>query len=350
MNPKIEISLKGFYINNPDSELARWFFLNVDGKDFLTLVSCNYALNPDLLKRTFQAKKVIINLVTHEEAFADPTKYKIIIDYNLTLGAKRIVVKSDQGSLYYRTDITKLTQENDAQVLDLGTYPVYKAKVSFVAPTESHEDYTNIKHPFFGISLENSNFIRPKLLASLEWICNRYKQCAVLIGDSIHRITIRYNEDKDEDAATEKAIALGKTFFQNEHHIFDKFNARCKFSFIYCSEIQLFPEYKVYHTFLENLFVTDVNFKNSVTSFSERYYKKRKSAITQEQWHRLIESSCKYFLEEFAVFACLKNRGMDGMIYPGSFSTLSEIAAGEHPNALEELKNLVVVSLHIKKR
>lgn len=38
------------------------------------------------------------------------------------------------------------------------------------------------------------------------------------------------------------------------------------------------------------------------------------------------------------------------MIYPGSFSTLSEIAQGLHPLAPEELKALTIVSLCVKGR
>lgn len=38
------------------------------------------------------------------------------------------------------------------------------------------------------------------------------------------------------------------------------------------------------------------------------------------------------------------------MIYPGSFSTLTEIADGKYPNILQELKELTVVSLQLKKR
>lgn len=190
----------------------------------------------------------------------------------------------------------------------------------------------------------------PWLLASLEWICNRYSKCTVLIGDSIHRITIQNNEGQDELNARKKAILLGKKFLRDEHHLFKKFGEKCRFDFVFCSEIQESKEYKLYHENLKNLFIRDVYFKNSVISFSKNYYEKRKSKILQDKWNQLIKSSCEYFLEEFAIFACLKNLGIDGMIYPGSFSTLSEIAAGEHPNALKELKELVVISLHIKKR
>lgn len=345
-----EIPLKDFYRDFTDSELAKWVLLNVDGENFQTLVSCNYALNPDSLKEFFKAKKVIINQVSHNLVFTDSDSNKVVIDHNLTLGSKKIVVKSDSSNLYFRIDITELTEKIGLKVFDLGTYPIYKAKVSFVSPLAMRDNYVNLEYPFFGVSLENSNFVRPKLLASLEWICNRYKRCAVLIGDSIHRITIKHNEQGTESNSFEKAISLGKKFLEDELHVFEKFEDRCKFDFVFCSEIQNSREYREYHSVLTNLFLTNSKFKNSVISFAKSYHEKRQSKITQERWNALIYSSCEYFLEEFAIFAYLKKLGMDGMIYPGSFSTLSEIASGAHPDALEELKELVVVSLHIKKR
>nr|VFK08480.1 MAG: hypothetical protein BECKLPF1236A_GA0070988_1001725 [Candidatus Kentron sp. LPFa]VFK24714.1 MAG: hypothetical protein BECKLPF1236C_GA0070990_1001526 [Candidatus Kentron sp. LPFa] len=57
-----------------------------------------------------------------------------------------------------------------------------------------------------------------------------------------------------------------------------------------------------------------------------------------------------YFLEEFAVFACLQQQGLPVFVYPGSFSTLSEIAGGLHPGAPRELQDLIVVSLRLKGR
>ncbi|WP_328546229.1 hypothetical protein [Streptomyces platensis] len=61
-------------------------------------------------------------------------------------------------------------------------------------------------------------------------------------------------------------------------------------------------------------------------------------------------SSGPYFLEEFAIFCCLKDSGLPVMLYPGSFGTLSEIAAGEHEGAPKQLRDLIVVSLRLRGR
>lgn len=160
-----EFSLKDFYRNLTDSELAKWFSLDIDGKDFKLLASCNYALSPNQLKQAFKAKKVIVNPADYNSISAKENNNNIIIDYNLTLGNKKIVIKSNSNNLYFRIDVLELIDKIGAKILNLETYPIYKAKVSFVSPTTMRDDYVKVAHPFFGVSLENTNFIRPKLLA-----------------------------------------------------------------------------------------------------------------------------------------------------------------------------------------
>ncbi|WP_407285288.1 hypothetical protein [Streptomyces sp. BP-8] len=69
-----------------------------------------------------------------------------------------------------------------------------------------------------------------------------------------------------------------------------------------------------------------------------------------EELERRIRRSSDYFLEEFAVFCCLKERGLQVMLYPGSFDTLYEIAEGRHEGAPKELRDLIVVSLQLRGR
>jgi tRNA-dependent cyclodipeptide synthase len=345
------ISATKFYQGeSSNNELAKWIFLEVDGVTFQALVSCNYSLCTTLLKKRFSAKQVKISAAAYNAITINNAQTETIIDYNLALGSKNVVVKSDYDSTNFLIRIDELEKEANAKIINLETLPIYKAKVSFVSPISRRESYETVSYPFFGISLQNSNFIRPKLLASLEWICNRFKKCSVLIGDSIHRTTLQNNESLTEKEALDKALFLGKSFLQNELYIFEKFSSRCSFDFIFCSEIQAFPDYVQYYNLLQNLFSSNEVFRNSVISFAENYHVKHKDLVSLTKWEKLISNSCNYFLEEFAIFACLKIRGREAMIYPGSFSTLSEIAAGQHPEALEELKNLIVISLHIKKR
>lgn len=303
-----------------------------------------------MLKKLFGAKKVNVSPAPHSSIIFDNTDIETIVDYNLSLGSKKLVIKSDCENNHFVVKADELIKKTNVKVIDLKLLPIYKAEVNFVSPTYMREDFIKISNPFFGISLQNSNFIRPKLLASLEWICNRYSKCSVLIGDSIHRITLQAVKNLNEQEALNQALFLGKKFFDEEFQVFEQFKARCSFDFVFCSEIQECEDYKIYYDYLKSFFNSNKIFSDSIMSFAKNYHMKRYNTIPREEWKNLILNSCNYFLEEFAIFSCLKKRGKDAMIYPGSFSTLYEIAAGTHPDAPKELKELIVISLNIKKR
>lgn len=227
----------------------------------------------------------------------------------------------------------------------------YRAKIDAVSP-ESRRATFEAEHGecFLGVSLENSNFVRPKLFAILEWISRRFPRCTVLIGDSIHRITLETTRQLPPHLAEEEALQLGRTFREEERHVFDGFSGLTQFSFVMCSEIQVLDTYAEHHTHLRSLFEQDSAFRASVERFGRSYHGKHSHEISEQELERRIARSSDYFLEEFAIFACLRERGLAVMVYPGSFSTLSEIAAGMYPEVTAPLRDLVVVSLHMKGR
>ncbi|MFC0843953.1 hypothetical protein ACFH04_09540 [Streptomyces noboritoensis] len=85
-------------------------------------------------------------------------------------------------------------------------------------------------------------------------------------------------------------------------------------------------------------------------AFGRAYHAKHSPTVSAAERQRRIDASSAYFLEEFAVFCCLTRRGLPVMVYPGQFSTLAEIAAGRHPQAPGELRDLTFVSLRLQGR
>lgn len=227
----------------------------------------------------------------------------------------------------------------------------YKAKIDAVSPEwcrttfeREHDDC------FVGISLDNSNFVRSKLFAILEWITRRFRRCTVLIGDSIHRITLETTHELAPEVALDEALRRGRAFVEHERHVFDWFAGHTEFRFVNCSEVQTWAGYAGYHDRLRALFESDHGFRASVEWFGRSYHGKHSQGVSDGERARRIARSSEYFLEEFAVFACLRERGLRVMVYPGSFSTLTEIARGTYPSAPPELRELVVVSLHMRGR
>lgn len=226
----------------------------------------------------------------------------------------------------------------------------YKAEIASVSPDSSRSTFEQLETCFLGVSLENSNFTTPKLTSMVKWISRRFARCTVLIGDSIHRITLESTQGLPPDRARERALELGRRFVEAEERVFDEYRESTDFTVLTCDEVQAGERYAEFHSKLRAFFDEDEAFRSSVESFGHAYHRKRSYDISDVEWEKRIRMSNDYFLEEFAIFACLKEQGLPVMVYPGSFSTLSEIAKGEHQGAPEELHDLVVVSLHLKGR
>ncbi len=226
----------------------------------------------------------------------------------------------------------------------------YKAEIASVSPVTSRTTFEQYDTCFLGVSLENSNFTTAKLTGMVKWISRRFARCTVLIGDSIHRLTLESTCGMAPEDALDHALELGRQFAETERRVFDEWGASTDFTFLNCSDVQHRREFAEFHDELRTFFAKDEVFRSSVESFGRAYHRKRSHGISEAEWENRIRMSSEYFLEEFSVFACLKRQGLPVMVYPGSFSTLSEIARGEHPGAPEELRDLIVVSLHLKGR
>jgi tRNA-dependent cyclodipeptide synthase len=226
----------------------------------------------------------------------------------------------------------------------------YKAKIDAVSPHTCRDSFEQHETCFLGVSLENSNFARGKLIGIVEWIARRFPRCTVLVGDSIHRITLETTRGLAPGPALDEALRLGRAFAQDEREVFEGFADRTEFTFVTCGEIASSPAFAAHHDRLTALYHGDAGFRQSVEAFGRQYHDKHSAQEPDAERAWRIRRSSAYFLEEFAIFACLRQRGIAVMVYPGSFSTLAEIARGEHPGTPDELRSLVVVSLHLRGR
>ena len=226
----------------------------------------------------------------------------------------------------------------------------YKAKIASVSPLEKRNGFELSESCFLGISLENSHFYPQKLAGILEWIARRFTRCTVLVGDSIHRLTLQSVHKVQPSVALAAALELGERFLQENRPVFECFSSATRFNFLTCHRVQEQVGYGYFHRELVQLYRTDARFNQSIKGFAEHYLRKKIDVLEPAERARQVGFSADYFLEEFAIFACLQQQGHSVMVYPGSFSTLSEIAQGLHPRAPDELKALTIVSLCVKGR
>lgn len=244
-------------------------------------------------------------------------------------------VEQPQADAYGKTDT-------------IGVRARYRATIDGVSPLVRRDSFEREPQCFLGVSLENANFSTAKLTGIVEWISRRFPRCTVLVGDRIHRITLETTRGIAGDEALAAALALGAQFLSDQAPVFERFSKETAFEFITCDSVQKTPAYLAYRDQMQRLFEDDSAFRTSVEAFGRRYHDKHSASVSAEERKRRVDLSSQYFLEEFAVFACLQQRGLGVMVYPGSFSTLAEIAAGAFPEAPEELKAMTVVSLCLR--
>ncbi len=226
----------------------------------------------------------------------------------------------------------------------------YRAKTDSVSPHSARTSFEQLDSCFLGISLENKNFTPEKLRALAKWISRRFSYCVVLVGDSIHRLNLEITRSLEPKSALQEALKDGRSFIEENEHIFHNFGGQTKFTFETCSQIQESQEYTNFHRYLQSFFDSNADFRASVEDFGRKYHTRRRTDISDFLLEQRIHKSAEYFLEEFAIFACLQRRGFSVMVYPGSFSTLTEVVNGKYPDLFEEIKQLIIVSVHFKTR
>ncbi|MER5964600.1 tRNA-dependent cyclodipeptide synthase [Streptomyces sp. NPDC002057] len=226
----------------------------------------------------------------------------------------------------------------------------YKTSIQSVSPASERNSFDDHEACFLGVSLENSSFTPAKFESMLTWVSRRFSRCTVLIGDSIHRLTLASTRGMHPDQALPHALDLGRRFVQARQPLLDAHRATTDLTVVTCGEVQETAEYEEFHHALRTLFAKDEAFRDSVEAFGRAYHAKHSPTADAVERQRRIDTSSAYFLEEFAVFCCLARRDLPVMVYPGRFSTLAEMASGMHPGAPDELRDLTLVSLHIQGR
>lgn len=224
----------------------------------------------------------------------------------------------------------------------------YHAKTNIVHPIFNRKNFESQEECFLGISLENKNFVPEKFIAMAKWINQRFKRCHILIGDSIHRITLETNKKYTPEHAFPEAIKLGEAYRDQAIAQLELYKFQTEFSFVTCYSLQQTPEYQNFHSNIDHFFYFSKKFRESVEKFSLIFHRYHWDNLNELQRKYCIDKSSQYFLEEFSIFACLVKKGINVMVYPGTFGPLTEIVNGEHNGIIDELENLTVISLNIK--
>ncbi|WP_287254789.1 tRNA-dependent cyclodipeptide synthase [Moorena sp. SIO4E2] len=244
----------------------------------------------------------------------------------------------------------KLTQST-ANITQVYEYKVSLAKVSPARLRSSLSDYQKC---VFMISLGSKNFVySERIEALIKWISEQFKACLVLVGDSLYRLTIEVRQGLKGDEAWLEAIRTGETFINQNRFLFQQYCGSCQFQFQMASQIEKQSEFEMYYKDFQGLYQQDESFQKMVNSFAQTYLNRGEQS-EEEEVEQLLQRqkhlAITYLLEESAVFTCLAKEGWPVFVYPGSIKTFEEIAEGLHPEVPLPLKQMIWVSLRLKRK
>ncbi len=202
----------------------------------------------------------------------------------------------------------------------------------------------------FPISLGSKNFYTKPVEACIKWISYNFKNCLVLVGDSVHRLTIQVREGIKEDEARLKAIHTAEKFVNENYLSFQEYSEGCQFEFKMLSEIAKRSDFNIYYDELQSLYQKNESFQSMVNSFAQSYLNRVKQVEVEDmQELKQKHLATTYLLEESALFSCIAKEGWLVFLYPGSIKTFEEISEGLHPEVPEALKQIIWVSLGLKR-
>lgn len=228
----------------------------------------------------------------------------------------------------------------------------YRASVARVSPEHMRDDVTRLhERCMLAVSLGSQTFEGAKLEASIEWIAENFKRCAVLVADSIYRLTLQVTRDLPAERSRDVALQMGREFVDTYRPLFEQHSA-CGFEFVMFSDIEATPDFRTCFAGFVEFYQTDADFRASVEGFSQLYLE-RGGKLDEEEMREVVwlkrQMATLYLLEESAIFALMNRDGWPALVYPGSIRTFQDIAEGLFPGVPEHLKSLVFVSLRLNR-
>jgi tRNA-dependent cyclodipeptide synthase len=93
----------------------------------------------------------------------------------------------------------------------------YRTKIDFVSPQNRRDTFELEYECFLGVSLENRNFEPARFHSLLEWVSRRFSKCKILIGDSIHRLTLESSRRRNIINTIKQSLIISATLRNSEN-------------------------------------------------------------------------------------------------------------------------------------
>ena len=214
-----------------------------------------------------------------------------------------------------------------------------------IMPEMPEETLSRYRRCYMGISLDNPVFHGKAMEALLAWATQRFEHCLVIAGDYLRRHNEYILNGFSDGAAEQASLAAGEAFIEATRDIFAKAPAD-RVQLVRWRDCLAFDEYGRARAELDALFDADAAFKAAVredaTGFVTRQTRNGRRLVVPAE--EAVEVSCRYLLEEIAVFSALSEKGWKVELYPGpELAVLVQAAKGVFsgiPRGLSERVNV----------
>ena len=195
----------------------------------------------------------------------------------------------------------------------------------------------------FAISLGSANSQLDDLVSTYKWIENTFSKCAILIGDSLFKLTLEIEQSLTPSVAAQKAHKSCSEFLKEFQ---SQTNGRGQ-KIIRSSELNGNSDYEVCKTSINSLYNQNANFaisvNNDASSFVERKIRQNKISSPHEKF---VKKSVDYLLEEISVYLFLAKSGWTLEVYYGEeLPTLARIIRHEIPGVPAPLLSRINISV-----
>lgn len=229
----------------------------------------------------------------------------------------------------------------------------YKAGFKQVAPASAVALQQGGASCMLGVSMGNANFEGARLEASIEWLSDRFERCAIVLGDSVYRLTLELLEGLDEASARERAMREAAEFERLYAPLVRQYGKACAFEFIRFSDVERDPRFARWHQAMRDLAATDAGFARSIEEFAALYLGRGDKldanpfAVPPERAAAIARA---YLIEESALFCVLEEMGWPVLVYPGSIASIADLCEGRFAGTPAPLTRMAFVSLDLRKR
>jgi len=230
----------------------------------------------------------------------------------------------------------------------------YSASIHKIVPAFRKNELQGRSKCYTGISISNPFFREEYAQVLFQWILRNFSHCYIFIDDFFHQYNERAFTGKESDECVKIAQAQGKQIEDHIQKIIDAtFDEAYRFKIIRSSELSLDNTFKKYSAFFKVLFDENAQFKTGIETSAFDYVNRQLKrantfAVSKDE---ALWLSCRYLIEEIAIFTTICEKGYDVEVYPGpELPILIDIANGLFQDMPPSLLNRINIELKITKK